>query len=85
MTTRKEVAVKCTIRLRRDQLDKYRRIAGLTTEQRLADRMGLHQGTVNKVLNGYQTPSKEFIASLVAAFDGIVFDDLWEIVPLEAA
>lgn len=85
MSSRKEVAVKCTIRLRRDQLEKYRRIAGLTTQERLADRMGVHQGTVAKVLNGYQTPSKEFIASLVTAFDGAAFDDLWEIIPLEAA
>lgn len=77
--------MKCTILLRRDQLDKYRRIAGLTTDQRLADKMGVHQGTVNKVLNGHQTPSKEFIGSLVTAFDGLAFEDLWEIVPMVAA
>lgn len=69
-----------TLRLRRGQLDKYRSIAGLTTEQRLADRMGVHQGTVNKILNGHQTPSARFIGALIAAFPGATFDDLWEIV-----
>lgn len=69
-----------TLKIRRDQLDKYRRIAGLTTEQRLANRMGIHQGTLNKVLNGRQMPSARFIAALITAFDGANFDDLWEVV-----
>lgn len=68
-----------TLRIRRDQLDKFRSIAGLTTEQALADRMGMTQGTVNKVLNGRSMPSARFIGALVKAFNGATFDDLWEI------
>lgn len=66
------------LRLRRAQLEKFRLLTGLTTEQRLADRMGVHQGTVNKVLNGH-TPSARFIGALIVAFPGATFDDLWEI------
>jgi transcriptional regulator with XRE-family HTH domain len=72
--------MKVALRLRRDQLDKYRAIAGLTTEQLLADRMGFHQGTVNKVLNGRQSPSGRFVGALLQAFNGVPFDDLWEVV-----
>ncbi|WP_433516494.1 helix-turn-helix transcriptional regulator [Nonomuraea sp. CA-143628] len=72
--------MKVALRLRHDQLEKYRSIAGLTTEQQLADRMGFHQGTVNKVLNGRQAPSGRFVAALLQAFNGVPFDDLWEIV-----
>jgi transcriptional regulator with XRE-family HTH domain len=56
----------------------------LHTEAELAAAMGAHQGTVNRVLNGKQNPSQEFIASLVAAFDGASFDDLWEIRVIES-
>lgn len=68
------------LRLRQDRLDKYRAIAGFATEQQLADRMGFHQGTVNKVLNGRQAPSARFIGALLQAFNGVPFEDLWEIV-----
>ena len=76
--------MRVALRLRLDQLEKFRAIAGLTTEQLLADRMGVHQGTVNKVLNGRQTPSARFIGALVKAFNGTTFDDLWEIVNQDA-
>jgi transcriptional regulator with XRE-family HTH domain len=71
--------VQVALRLRHDQLEKYRSIAGLTTEQQLADRMGFHQGTVNKVLNGRHAPSGRFVAALLQAFNGVPFDDLWEV------
>ncbi|RVX39134.1 helix-turn-helix protein [Nonomuraea polychroma] len=73
------------LRLRREQLDKYRTIAGVTTEQQLADRMGFHQGTMNKVLNGRHAPSARFIGALLQAFNGVPFDDLWEIVVQDAS
>ncbi|MEV0994696.1 helix-turn-helix transcriptional regulator [Nonomuraea sp. NPDC050202] len=68
------------LRLRTDQLEKFRAIAGLTTEKLLAERMSVHESTVNKVLGGRQTPSARFIGALVKAFNGLTFDDLWEIV-----
>jgi transcriptional regulator with XRE-family HTH domain len=79
MTTKKGVSVNADIKLREDQLTKFRAMAGLDTEAKLAAAMGAHQGTVNRVLNGKQNPSGEFIASLVKAFKLASFDDLWEI------
>jgi transcriptional regulator with XRE-family HTH domain len=83
MSRHEEVSVNATLRLREDQLAKFRRMTRLDTEAKLAAAMGAHQGTVNRVLNGKQNPSQEFIASLVSAFDGASFEDLWEIRVIE--
>lgn len=71
--------MKATITLREDQLVKFRAMSALDNEVKLARAMGAHQGTVNRVLNGRQKPSGDFIASLVRAFKGATFDDLWVI------
>ncbi|WP_433364301.1 helix-turn-helix transcriptional regulator [Streptosporangium sp. CA-115845] len=67
------------LRIRHAKLAKYREQTGLTTEQRLADAMGVNQGTVNRILRGSKIPSARFICALVRAFDGATFDELWEI------
>lgn len=67
------------LRIRHDKLATWRDRTGLTTEQRLADAMGVHQGTVSRILSGRMTPSARFICALVSAFDGATFDELWEI------
>jgi plasmid maintenance system antidote protein VapI len=79
MNKHKEVSVKAKITLREDQLEKFRAMSRLDSEAKLAAAMGAHQGTVNRVLNGRQKPSGDFIASLVKAFKSATFDDLWVI------
>ena len=70
-----------TLRLRTEQLSKLRRLAGIETDIALAARMNVDAGTISRVLRGKQSPSPRFIASLVEAFDGMDFADLFEVVP----
>lgn len=74
-----------TLRLRAGQLAKYRRLVGLETNVALAKRMGVDEGNLSRILRGKQSPSPQFIAALVAAFPGMDMDDLFEIVPADAA
>lgn len=69
-----------TLRLREEQLTKYRKLAGITTNDELARRMGIDPGNLSRVLRGHQSPGPKFIASLVAAFPGMDLDDLFEVV-----
>lgn len=69
-----------TLRLRAQQLAKYRKLAGITTDDALARRMGVDPATVSRVLRGKQEPGSKFIAALVAAFPGMDLDDLFEVV-----
>lgn len=70
-----------TLRLRSEQLTKLRRLAGITTDDALAKRMGVDPATVSRVLRGKQEPGPKFIAALVDAFPGFDLDDLFEVVP----
>lgn len=74
-----------TLRLRTDQLAKFRKLAGVATDDALAKRMGVDPGTVSRVLRGKNEPSPKFIAALVAAFPGMDLDDLFEVVTAEVA
>lgn len=65
-----------TIRLRRDQLAKFRAVAGLKTDTALAARMGLASTTVARTLSGDAKLTTGFIESLLAAFPGLSLDDL---------
>ncbi len=78
--TRKEALLNATLRLRLDELAEHRAIAGLHTEQDLADAMGADRGTVNRVLRGKAKPGTDFAASLVTALSNVSFTDVWEIV-----
>lgn len=69
-----------TLRLRTEQLTKYRKLAGLKTDASLAERMKVDPGTVSRVLGGKQEPGPRFIAALVAAFPGMDLDDLFEVI-----
>lgn len=69
-----------TLRLRKDQLGKFRKLAGIETDAALATRMGIDAGNLSRVLRGAQQPGPRFIASLVAAFPGMDLDDLFEVV-----
>lgn len=72
-----------TLRLRTEQLVKFRTLAGVTTDDALAKRMGVDPATVSRVLRGKQEPGGKFIAALVAAFPGMDLDDLFEVIPVE--
>jgi hypothetical protein len=74
--------VVATLRLKSDELAKYRRLAGLATNVALAKKMaGYDAGNLSRVLRGEQQPGPRFIAALVDAFDGAVtLDDLFEVV-----
>lgn len=69
-----------TLKLRKDQLTKFRKLAGIETDAALAARMGIDAGNLSRVLRGAQQPGPRFIASLVAAFPGMDLDDLFEVV-----
>lgn len=69
-----------TLRLRTEALSKYRKIAGLGTNDALAKRMDYDAGNLSRVLRGEQTPGPKFMARLVAAFEGLELDDLFEVV-----
>lgn len=73
--------VAATLRLRTEQLAKMRRLAGLTTNRALAERMNYDEGNLSRVLAGKQTPGPRFIAALVSAFPGFDMDDLFEVIP----
>lgn len=74
-----------TLHLRTEALAKYRKIAGIETNDALAKRMGIDAGNLSRVLTGKQAPGTKFIASLVAAFPGLELDDLFEVVMEDAA
>jgi transcriptional regulator with XRE-family HTH domain len=74
-----------TLQLRSEALGKYRKIAGIETNDALAKRMQIDAGNLSRVLSGKQTPGPKFIASLVAAFPGLELDDLFEVVMEDAA
>lgn len=78
--SRRKPHVAAMIRLREDALAKFRTVAGLSTDSALATAMGIDPSTVSRVLNGIQPPNARFITALVAAFNGLTLDDLWEVV-----
>ena len=69
-----------TLKLRTEQLAKYRTLAGLKTDRALAARMGFDPGNLSRVLAGKQAPGPKFIAAIVSAFPGMGLDDLFEVV-----
>ncbi len=68
-----------TLHLRHDALAKYRAVAGLQSDTELAERMRMDHSAVWRVLNGRNAPSARFVAALVAVFQGLTIDDLWEV------
>lgn len=72
--------MEATITLRVGQLQKFRAMAGLTSDTALAARMGAHRATIHRILRGDGKFSAEFIGSLLRAFPHLTFDDLFEIV-----
>lgn len=73
------------LRLRTDQVAKFRRLANLTTDKALAERMQFDAGNLSRVLAGKQQPGPKFIAAIVSAFPGMDIDDLFEVVSQDDA
>ena len=70
-----------TLRLKLNELDKYRRLKGWKNDTDLARAMGYDAGNLSRVLAGKQTPGPKFITALVAAFGGAVdIADLFEVI-----
>jgi transcriptional regulator with XRE-family HTH domain len=78
----KEEAMMATIELRNDNLAKYRRMLGLSTDEALALRMQVNPATVSRVLRGKTSPGPRFIAGLLTAFNeyAVDFNDLFRVV-----
>jgi transcriptional regulator with XRE-family HTH domain len=69
-----------TLILKADQLQKYRQVAHLDTQSKLAEAMGFDAGNLSRVLAGKQVPGPKFIAALMSAFPALTLDDLFEVV-----
>lgn len=65
-----------TIRIRGDQLAKYRAVADLKTDTALAERMKVHPTTVSRTLSEDARLTTEFIEKLLGAFPGLELSDL---------
>lgn len=70
-----------TIELRRQELKKYRALAGLDTDTALAAKMGVDRATVGRMLKPGATISLSVIGKLVDAFrPALEFPDLFEVI-----
>lgn len=79
-----------TLRLRKDQLDRLRRVTRtvggeLLTDKELAARIGIHPSNLHRVLAGKAAPGTKFIAGLLDVFGIEWFADLFEILPGDEA
>lgn len=70
-----------TLVLRADKFNAYRRLAGLSTDASLAQKIGVDPTTVYRVLNGKTAMSAKFIAGVVHIFGPDLFADLFEVLP----
>lgn len=74
-----------TLKLRTDQLQKFRRLREINSDAELARRMGVDASTVSRVIQGRQAPGPKFMGALVLCFPGIGLDDLFEAIEDHAA
>lgn len=80
MTSTQEEAMVAQLKLREDNLAKFRRLAGIKTDDALAKRMGVDPATVHRVLRNKSVPGPRFIAGLMDVFGTECFSDLFELV-----
>lgn len=69
--------------LRRDQLTKFRRIAGdnLKSDAQFAAAIDINPGQLSRILSGKSAPGTKFIVGCLELFGGVdVFADLFAIV-----
>lgn len=77
-------ATRYTLALNVAEWYRITRAAGLTTEQKQADAIGIARETLNRIRNG-RTPSPEFIAAVRAAFPEVDQDRLFSVVTKAAS
>ena len=71
-----------TIRLRRDQLDLFRRIRpDLKSDAELARQMEISHANLSRVLNHGRPIGASFIAGLMKVFGSEQFAQLFEVIP----
>lgn len=68
------------IRLRKDRLRDLADSRGLKNDAALAAHLGVPQSTVMRLLKGSSSPGEKTIAAVLAAFPGIKFEALFEVV-----
>lgn len=68
-------------RLNRPLFDELCERSGLETQTETAKRIGVHEVTLSRVLNGRGRPGADFIGRLHHAFPGHRIDDLFQLVP----
>ena len=73
------------IRLRKEQFRRHCGHLGLDTATAQATHLGLSKWTVSRLLNGEIAPGEHVIASALAAFPALRFEDLFEVVLEDAA
>jgi hypothetical protein len=69
--------MQATIRLRHSQWTKLVQLAGITSDQTLARRMGISRSSVSRVLRNGGEVGARFIAGALVAFPELDFDDLF--------
>ena len=73
------------IRLRPEQFRRRARLNGLETDTALAAHIGINRSTLFRMLNGDAAPGEKFMAQVLAAFPGLKFEDIFEVVESDAA
>lgn len=68
------------VQLRDKQLAKMCKVAGIDTDDALAQRMNVSPATVSRVRRGTAAPGSRFIGGLLEAFPDLEFSDLFEVV-----
>lgn len=71
-----------SIELRTENLEKYRKMLRIETDEALAFRMKVNPATVSRVLRGKTSPGPRFIAGLLVTFGeyNVDFNDLFRVV-----
>lgn len=70
-----------TIVLRKNQLAKFCRLAGIKTDKELATRMHVDPATIHRTVKGDAAPGHKFIAGALEVFGIECFADLFEVHP----
>jgi transcriptional regulator with XRE-family HTH domain len=70
-----------TLRLKPEGLAKIRKLAGVSTDAQLAEKIGVDKATVSRVITGKAAPGPKFIAGLLNTFGIEWFSDLFLVDP----
>lgn len=68
------------ITITRDRFEALKSAHGITSDQELAEKIGVNKATLYRVREGKTTPSAEFLARVVSAFPQASLDHLFTLV-----